>query len=1189
MGRQASAARNDLEHMLSDEKEQPKALPLSLLEDITDGFSENLQIGRGGFAVVYKGVLENGTIAVKKLFERLDIPDNKFNEEIRCLMKVKHKNIVRFLGYCANTQGEIVDHAGGVVMADVRQRLLCFEYVPKGSLDEYIKDASNGHDWIKTYAIINGICEGLHYLHQNRILHLDLKPANILLDGNMMPKITDFGLSRCFDEKQTEAITKNMAGTLGYIAPEFHSGGDIYTITKKSDIYSLGVIIIEMLTGKKWYPAYPDVDKVLESWMNKLGKSQRVTQLKQIRLCIELGIECTDGNQANRPDTPDIINRLGETENARIMTGVSSLTVPQVQRALEKLEDATKNLLPRRDIVHLMNDSAEKNVTHWQGAAKNLRAAQECLNDNHHIVAVESGPSISVEDCNLREAQECHNHNLHISAVESSPSMSVEDRNLQEALKLIKDDLVGVIGIWGPGGVGKTHLLNNIKNSLDGNTTFNYVVQVTISRGCSVEKIQTDIAQQLNLDEFRKDSDVQFRCRIIYDFLKKRSFLILVDDLWDQIDLQAVGIPYPLGIENQLRRKVVLTTRSRKVCGQMEVRKNIKVVCLQEDEAWQLFKEKVGHETFSYNPRIEDLGKELVKEMKGLPLALVTIGKTMYAKTDTAKWEYAIEYMKQSWYVKDDPLDMERVVFRQVKFSFDSLRNNILRKCFLTCALWPEDQKIPREMLARCWIGLGLVDEPEIKSSYITAYNLMGELSAACLLEEDHGIIMYNEYLEMHDYVKMHDVVRDMALWIACGCGKNNSKWFVRAGVGWDEKFSIPWSQVERVSLMMNMLSELPPVDSNPCHMRMLCLGNNFLSRLQYHEIRKFTSLTYLDLSFSQLHRIPEELCSLANLEHLDLSGNSDIEVVPHCFGGLIKLKFLYLEETRIQMLPKGVISKLQALLVIDIRTLRPVSEGIRMLLELGTLPNLKAVGIHVGCAVLREGADLPIRYLILEDHETRALNLSDILSHNFARRTLYELTIHMANLDQIIIRQELALPSCCFGALNQLQLSEFDNLREITWMETCPASLFPKLTCLFVEYWQELEHLSWAMYLPCLEQLNIFNCNAMQQPFVMHHGDNKFGEQDSSKTFPCLKYLRFSWCSSLVSIGDPDVTFPFLERLEFEHCAELKSLPFNMDNLPGNLQFVQIDVKSWERMKGELEEGVKSFLEPKLKLYGVL
>ena len=75
-------------------------------------------------------------------------------------------------------------------------------------------DASNGHDWIKTYAIINGICEGLHYLHQNLIVHLDLKPPNIMLDGNMMPKITDFGLSRCFDEKQSRVITTNMAGTL---------------------------------------------------------------------------------------------------------------------------------------------------------------------------------------------------------------------------------------------------------------------------------------------------------------------------------------------------------------------------------------------------------------------------------------------------------------------------------------------------------------------------------------------------------------------------------------------------------------------------------------------------------------------------------------------------------------------------------------------------------------------------------------------------------------------------------------------------------------------------------------------------------------------------------------------------------------------------------------------------------------
>ncbi|XP_020179552.1 probable disease resistance protein At1g61300 [Aegilops tauschii subsp. strangulata] len=1150
MGRQASAARNDLEHMLSHENELPKALPLSLLEDITDGFSKNHQIGSGGFAVVYKGTLENGTVAVKKLLESLDIPDNKFNEEIRCLMRVKHNNIVRFLGYCANIQGQMENYNGDFVMADVRQRLLCFEYVPKGSLHEYIKDTSSRLDWIKSYRIIKGICEGLHYLHQNCIVHLDLKPANILLDDNMTPKIADFGLSRCFDEKQSQAITENMAGTLGYMAPEFHRG-DKCTITYNSDIYSLGVIIIEMLTGKKWYPGYPDVDNVLETWSNKLRKSQRDTLLKQIRLCIDLGIKCTDGNQANRPNTSHIISRLGESENTCIITVLTSSTVPQVERTLENLEHTTNNLLLRRNNVRYMNDIAEKNVTIEQEAAKELQEAQECLDDNPHVVEVES-----------------------------MPSMSVDDRNLQEALRLIKDDPVGVIGIWGPGGVGKTRLLNKIKNSIDDDKTFNYVVQVTASRGCSVEKIQTDIARHLNLN---RDGNVESQSRVIFDFLKKRSFLVLLDDIWGQIDLQAVGIPYPLGYANQIWRKVVLTTRSRRVCGQMEVRKDLNVSCLHEDDSWQVFQDKVGHKTLFYSPRIEALARELVKEMKGLPLALITLGKAMYGKTDTAEWEYAIQHMRRSCCDNDDPLDMERIVFSQIKFSFDSLRNNTLRKCFLTCALWPEDQHIYKVELARCWIGLGLVHESDIHSSYTKAYSLMGDLSAACLLDGCG---------EMYDSFKMHDVVRDMALWISCGCNEKNGKWFVRAGIGRHENFSIPWSQVEFVSLMCNYVLKLPPVGSNPCHMRMLCLGNNWLHEsILIEEIKKFTSLTYLDLRFNNLGEIPEELCSLTNLEHLDLSHNIEINEVPYSFGNLIKLKFLYLGWTSIQRIPEGVISKLQSLQVIDFNTfyLRPIPKDLlsRMLRELGTLPHLKAVGITAMCfsqyKLLRESEDLPIRSLTLRRLETRAFYFSDILSHEFAPRTLYELLIHMCIMEEIIFGHGLAEPNCGFRTLNQLSFSDLSNLREITWTKTSPASLFPRLACLDVHSCGKLNHLSWAMDLPCLEQLVIYDCSSMRQAFMRHHGDNQCSGQDSSKTFPCLRYLKFLRCESLVGIGDPDMTFPSLERLVLHHCPELNRLPFKTDNLPRKLQELQIDVGSWERL--ELEEGVRSFLQPRLKL----
>ncbi|XP_048548848.1 receptor-like serine/threonine-protein kinase SD1-7 [Triticum urartu] len=206
--------RKVLQRILFDESAEPKALSLSLLEHITNSFSDDKEIGCGGFARVYKGMLDNGTVAVKKLCNMLDMDEKKFSEEIRCLMKATHKNVVRFLRYCSDRQGEMVNCEGKLVLADVRQRLLCFEYLPKGSLDKHITDVSCGLEWRKRYQIINGICDGLYYLHQNHIVHLDLKPANILLDDTMLPKIADFGLSRCFDEKQSRAITskRDLAG-----------------------------------------------------------------------------------------------------------------------------------------------------------------------------------------------------------------------------------------------------------------------------------------------------------------------------------------------------------------------------------------------------------------------------------------------------------------------------------------------------------------------------------------------------------------------------------------------------------------------------------------------------------------------------------------------------------------------------------------------------------------------------------------------------------------------------------------------------------------------------------------------------------------------------------------------------------------------------------------------------------------
>ncbi|KAF7032537.1 hypothetical protein CFC21_043698 [Triticum aestivum] len=307
MDRQTSA-RVDLESMLLDETKEPKALQLPLLQDITKSFSADHEIGRGGFAVVYKGVLDNGMVAVKKLSNTY-LYENKFQTEIQCLMKVKHRNVVRFLGYCCDTQGQVAMHEGNFVMADIQERILCFEFLPKGDLCNYISVASSGLEWRDRYKIIKGICEGLNYLHRNGIVHLDLKPANILMDAKMVPKIGDFGLSRCFQEDQTRTIATTIAGTLGYLAPEFSDR----VITHKYDLYSLGVIITEILTGEK---GYSDVEEVLESWSNRLEKSQR----QQVRVCTEIALQCTERNPKRRPtSTQYVIDRLTETESAGTM------------------------------------------------------------------------------------------------------------------------------------------------------------------------------------------------------------------------------------------------------------------------------------------------------------------------------------------------------------------------------------------------------------------------------------------------------------------------------------------------------------------------------------------------------------------------------------------------------------------------------------------------------------------------------------------------------------------------------------------------------------------------------------------------------------------------------------------------------------------------------------------------------
>uniref|UniRef100_A0A0E0IZK9 Beta'-coat protein n=1 Tax=Oryza nivara TaxID=4536 RepID=A0A0E0IZK9_ORYNI len=304
----------------------PTNVTYELLEEITDGFSEERKLGEGGYGTVYKGEHKNGDkIAVKILHDTQDFDGKKLQNEFGNLMIVNHPNIVQLVGYCyeiKHTHGQV---KGRPVLVATIHRALCFEYMPRGSLENYLSDKVDGLDWPIRYKIIKGTCEGLKHLHVEMkppIYHLDLKPANILLDNNMVPKIADFGLSRFITEDKT-MTTKTLVGTITYLPREYIERKEI---SNKLDIFSLGVVMLEIIAGpgptgrfrSTEIPSQEFTDQVLGNWKTRLETGRNGSLLEaycqQVKTCTEIALKCMETDRENRPNIVEIINQINEKE-----------------------------------------------------------------------------------------------------------------------------------------------------------------------------------------------------------------------------------------------------------------------------------------------------------------------------------------------------------------------------------------------------------------------------------------------------------------------------------------------------------------------------------------------------------------------------------------------------------------------------------------------------------------------------------------------------------------------------------------------------------------------------------------------------------------------------------------------------------------------------------------------------------
>ncbi|EOA33295.1 hypothetical protein CARUB_v10019813mg [Capsella rubella] len=279
------------------------------------------------------------------------------------------------------------------------------------------------------------------------------------------------------------------------------------------------------------------------------------------------------------------------------------------------------------------------------------------------------------------------------SKVEERPTQSTigQDKLLQMAWNRLMEDGVGIMGLHGMGGVGKTTLFKKIHNKFSEMAGgFDVVIWIVVSQGAKTSKIQEDIAQKLHLcgDEWINKNETD-KAGDIYSFLKGKRFVLMLDDIWEKVDLEAIGVPYPT---RENGSKVAFTTRSLEVCGRMGDHEPIQVNCLEPDDAWELFKNKVGYNSLRRDPSIIELAKKVAEKCRGLPLALSVIGEAMASKTMVQEWEHAIDVLTTS---AAEFSDMENKILSILKYSYDNLVDEHIKSCFLYCALM-ELHEVPK-------------------------------------------------------------------------------------------------------------------------------------------------------------------------------------------------------------------------------------------------------------------------------------------------------------------------------------------------------------------------------------------------------------------------------------------------------------------------------------------------------------
>jgi len=704
----------------------------------------------------------------------------------------------------------------------------------------------------------------------------------------------------------------------------------------------------------------------------------------------------------------------------------------------------------------------------------------------------------------------------------------------KELLDALKDENNYIIGLQGMGGTGKTTLAKEVGKQLKISKHFKHVIDTTVSFTPDIKKIQDDIAGPLGLE--LKDINESDRPRKLWDRLTNgEKILLILDDVWGNLNFDDIGIP---NSDTRKGCKLLVTTRSLRVCKKLACERTIQLDILDEEEAWILFKRYAGLTDISFK-KILDKGHQIASECKGLPIAIASIGSSLKGELRQEVWDVALKSLQKD--VSMDDVDDDLVcIYRCLKVSYDYLENQKDKELFLLCSLCVKDEEFSKEILTRFGIGVGLFGE--VYDIYEDARNqaiiTTRKLLDLCLLSET-----------AKGNLEMHGLVHNAAQWIANKQIQrvnlsikiqkslverdNNIKYLLCEG-NLKDLFSSEFngSKLEILILNMNMcdIEDIPiSFFGGILGLRVLKLSNKRIN-LELPTLllpQSINSLTNIrSILFERVDLVDISILgSLESLETLDLN-HCKIDELPHEIENLKKLRLLNLEKCEIRRNnPFEVIQRCPSIEELYFRnSFNCFSQEI-------TFPALERYHLTDGFGMMNDSLSKCVSFQ--QDYFSER-------TFQYVMQGIEVLRLESINKGWRNLMPEIVPIDQGMNDLIELHLKYYSKLQfliDAGYNFFHIPSVFSKLVVLHLEEMENLEAL-------CNGRISFISMNNLEELYIK-------GCQNLRSLFDCslelrnLKSITLESCSKLVSVFDMSnsQSLPLLESLKISKCEQLENI----------------------------------------------